>query len=200
MKQLLTILLLGLGLGSYAQQGMLRIPYDSIMVVSKIKLPNLAVGTMSDSLVTKKTNGNLARLAMNQLMIPVGNITGLTTDNVIEGLTNKYDKTVTITGLNGLTASGTYPTFSITRKKQETFTGTTAGSGTYTVVYGTAYSVEPNVMISQRGGTPTNTLVLTSSSTTGFTITANNRIEVLGLLPTYPTLNGAVVNVVVTEK
>lgn len=110
------------------------------------------------------------------------------------------DQTVSLTGANGITTSGTYPIFTISRKKQETFTGTTAGSGTYTVTYSVPYSVEPNVMISQRGGTPTNTLVLSSSSTTGFTVTANNRVEVLGLLPTYPTLNGAVVNVTVTEK
>lgn len=110
------------------------------------------------------------------------------------------DQTVAVTANNGLVWSGTYPNFTLTKKRQEIYTGTTAGAGTYTVTYSTPYSVEPNVIISQRGGTPTNTLVLSSSSTTGFTVTANNRVEVLGLLPTYPTLNGAVVNVIVTEK
>lgn len=87
-----------------------------------------------------------------------------------------------------------------TGKRQETYTGTTAGSGTYTVTYGTAYPATPNIQFNINGGTTTNTARLTASSTTGFTITTNNRVEVLGLLPTYPTINGLVVDVLVTEK
>lgn len=151
-----------------------------------------------------------------------------TTDNITEGSTNKYattaniraassagtgityiagvitntapDQTVSLTGSNGVTISGTYPNFTISKKRQETYTGTTAGSGTYTVTYSTAYGTTPNVQFNINGGTTTNTARLTSSSTTGFTITANNRVEVLGLLPTYPTLNGLVIDVLVTEK
>lgn len=124
------------------------------------------------------------------------------TTDLIEG-TNQYFTTArarsSISATGNISYNSTTGIITAT-KRQETYTGTTAGSGTYTVTYGTAYSVEPNVIISQRGGTPTNTLVLSSSSTTGFTVTANNRVEVLGLLPTYPTLNGAVVNIIVTEK
>jgi len=116
MKQLITIGLLFLGLSGLAQQGMLRIPYDSIEVRSKIKLPNLAVGGMSDSLVTKKMNGNLARLHMNQLLIPWANINGrpsldyvntaaTTAGNAVFYLTS--DKTINGTALFGSVTSVT---------------------------------------------------------------------------------------------
>lgn len=152
---------------------------------------------------TLTINGTPFDLSANRSWtIPVNTYTAGTGLNLVGSTFNNTapDQTVSVTANNGLIWSGTYPTFTLTKKRQETYTGTTSGSGTYTVTYPVAYSVEPNVIISQRGGTPTNTLVLSTSSTTGFTVTANNRVEVLGLLPTYPTLNGAVVNVIVTEK
>lgn len=85
-------------------------------------------------------------------------------------------------------------------KKQETFSGTTAGSGTYTVTFGTAYAVAPNIQANIINGAVTNTCRITSVSTTGFTVTANNTVNVLGLLPTFPTLNGAAIDVLVTQK
>lgn len=161
--------------------------------------PNLFTGQLATKTTTNLTEGsNLyytdsrfdTRLAVK------------TTSNLSEG-TNLYftnaRSRLALSASNGIAFNNSTGNFTLT-KRQETYTGTTAGAGVYTVTYGTAYSVEPNVIISQRGGTPTNTLVLSASSTTGFTVTANNRVEVLGLLPTYPTLNGAIVNVIVTEK
>lgn len=143
--------------------------------------------------LTGNPNGFLTSISNAQVLAVLG-FTPYNSTNP-----NSFISRTGLSASNGVAYNSTTGNITLT-KRQETYTGTTAGSGTYTVTYGTAYSVEPNVIISQRGGTPTNTLVLTSSSTTGFTVTANNRVEVLGLLPTYPTLNGAVVNVTVTEK
>jgi hypothetical protein len=85
-------------------------------------------------------------------------------------------------------------------KRQETYSGSTNGSGVYTVTFGTSYSVAPNIQASIVGGSNTNILKVTSVSTTGFTITVVNRTDVLGLLPTYSNVSGALVDVLVTEK
>lgn len=154
-------------------------------------------------------NGTTLDLSANR-SFSVGTVTSIglsSTDFSVSGTpvtsSGNITANLTTTGI----AAGTYGILTIDSKgratlgkRQEPYTGTTSGSGTYTVTYATAYAVEPNVIISQKGGTPTNTILLTSSSATGFTVTANNRVEVLGLLPTYPTLNGAIVNVLVTEK
>ncbi len=46
----------------------------------------------------------------------------------------------------------------------------------------------------------TQTTRVTSVSTTGFTVNVRNRTDVLGLLPSYANVNGASVDVLVTEK
>lgn len=85
-------------------------------------------------------------------------------------------------------------------KKQETFSGTTNSSGNYTVTFGTAYSVAPNIQANIIGGSNTNLIKITSVSTTGFTVNVVNRVDVIGLLPTYNNVNGASVDVLITEK
>lgn len=85
-------------------------------------------------------------------------------------------------------------------KHQETYSGTTSGSGTYTVTFPTAYVVAPNIQANIINATDTQSLRITSVSTTGFTVLARNRTDTLGLLPSYANLNGAAVDVVVTEK
>lgn len=92
---------------------------------------------------------------------------------------------------NGLATSG---------KRQETYSGTTNASGNYTVTYSVAYSVTPNVQFQINGGTVTQNALLTSSTTTGFTVNVKNRTDALGLLPTYANVNGAAVDVLVIEK
>lgn len=86
------------------------------------------------------------------------------------------------------------------RKRQETYTGTTNSSGTYTVTYGAAYSATPDVQFNIVGGAVTNTIRLTSSSTTGFTVYVQNRVDVVGLLPSYTNVNGATISILVTER
>lgn len=80
------------------------------------------------------------------------------------------------------------------------YNGVTAGSGTYTVTYAAAYTVLPTVNVEIIGGSTTNQSRVTSSTLTGFTVTTNNIVNVVGLLPTYPTVNGLTVNVIVTPN
>jgi hypothetical protein len=85
-------------------------------------------------------------------------------------------------------------------KRKETYSGTTSGSGTYTVTFGVAFLAAPNIQATIVGGTDTQFLKVTSVSTTGFIITTMNRTDVLGLLPTYTATNGIAVDVLVTDK
>lgn len=85
-------------------------------------------------------------------------------------------------------------------KRQETYTGATVAAGTYTVTYTTAYGTTPNVQFQINGGTNKQTILLTSSTTTGFTVYVQLRADVLGLLPSYSNVSGAVVDMLVTEK
>lgn len=85
-------------------------------------------------------------------------------------------------------------------KKQEAFSGTTNSSGNYTVTFGTSYSVAPNIQGNIIGGSNTNIIKITSITTTGFTVNVVNRTDTLGLLPSYANVNGAAVDVIVTEK
>lgn len=127
--------------------------------------------------------------------------TGISYNSTTGQITNTApDQTVSIAGTNGITTSGTYPSFTLSQKRQETYTGTTIAAGTYTVTYGTAYSVTPNVQFNINNGTDTQNIRLTSSTTTGFTVIVRNRVDVVGLLPTWVNVAGAVVDILVTEK
>lgn len=84
------------------------------------------------------------------------------------------------------------------------FKGTTSGSGTYSVTYSTPFLATPNVHAQMIGGTTNQSIRITSSTTTGFTVTAYqiNSISLLGsdiLLATPATLNGAKIDVTVFE-
>lgn len=86
-------------------------------------------------------------------------------------------------------------------KRTETYSGNTNASGLYTVTYATAYSVAPNVQFQiGTGGNNKETILLTSSTTTGFTVYVQLRADVLGLLPSYSNVSGRSVDVLITEK
>jgi len=87
-----------------------------------------------------------------------------------------------------------------TIKRQETYSGTSNGSGVYSVTFGTAYSVAPNIQVSLNNGTDTQTWRVTSITTTGFSVLVRNRVDVIGLLPTYANVSGAALDVLITEK
>lgn len=87
-----------------------------------------------------------------------------------------------------------------TIKRVDVYSGTTNGSGAYTVTFGTAFSATPNVQGNIIGGSDTQSIIITNRSTTGFTVTVRNRTDVLGLLPSYSNVSGATVDVVVTAQ
>lgn len=87
-----------------------------------------------------------------------------------------------------------------TSKRIETYTGTTDSSGNYTVTYATAFSVTPDVQPQLQAGSNTQLIKITSTSTTGFTVNAQNRTDVIGLLPSYAAVSGASVGVLVTDR
>ncbi len=85
-------------------------------------------------------------------------------------------------------------------KRRETYSGTTNASGNYVVTFGTAYAAAPNIQANIIGGTNTNLIKITAVSTTGFTVNVVTRVDVVGLLPSYNNVNGAAVDVLITEK
>lgn len=85
-------------------------------------------------------------------------------------------------------------------KRQETYSGTTNGSGVYTVTFNTSYSVTPNIQASWIGAADNQNLRITAASTTGFTVLARNRVDIVGLLPTWTNVSGATIDVLITEK
>lgn len=85
-------------------------------------------------------------------------------------------------------------------KRQETYSGTTDSNGNYTVTFSNSYSVTPNIQATIVGGSNTNILTVTSISTTGFTIKIENIAYSPGVNPSYSNVNGASVDVLITEK
>lgn len=85
-------------------------------------------------------------------------------------------------------------------KFSTTYSGTTGAAGTYTVTFPTAYSVAPNVQANIIGATDTQNIRTTAVSTTSVTILVRNRVDVVGLLPTWGNVTGASVDILVTAK
>lgn len=85
-------------------------------------------------------------------------------------------------------------------KRQIAYSGITDSSGNYTVVFATAFSVTPNIQAGLINGADNQNTRITNISTTGFTVTARNRVDVIGLLPTWTPVVGANIDVLITEK
>jgi len=127
--------------------------------------------------------------------------TGINSSNIVDR--KVILSTVAQTGLFSdiLSKPTTLAGYGITdTKKVAVYSGTTNASGIYTVTFGTAYSVAPNIQANIVGGSDTQNIRITSVSTTGFTVTVRNRTDVIGLLPSYSNVNGANVDVLITEK
>lgn len=116
------------------------------------------------------------------------------------------DQTVSLTGSNGITASGIYPNFTVSKtKRQETYTSTTNSSGEDTVTFSPEFSVAPNIQATQVKGAANQILIVSSLSATGYRIKVvqRNSVNLLGidvLLSTTVNVNAALVDVIVTEK
>lgn len=81
-------------------------------------------------------------------------------------------------------------------KREEVYSGTTSGSGTYTVTFAMPYSVAPNIQSTCTNCSDTQRARVTSVSTTGFTIQGRN--EALGLV--FTNANGLNIDVYIREK
>lgn len=133
-----------------------------------------------------------------------GSVTSVTAGTGLSG------GTVSTTGTISLPNTGTAGTYGLVTtdaqgrvtsgKHQETYSGTTNGSGVYTVTFGTAYAAAPNIQANLIGGADNQNLRITAVSTTGFTVLARTRVDVIGLLPTWNNASGLSVDALITEK
>lgn len=181
-------------LGSYATTASLATVATSGSFLDLSNVPTIP--TNNNQLINGEAFVNQAGARMS---LSAG--TGISYNNSTGVITNSSsDQTVSLTGANGIITSGTYPNFTISRKRQETYSGTTIAAGTYTVTFGTAYSVAPNIQANIINGTDTQNIRTTAISTTGFTVLVRNRVDVIGLLPSWNNVSGASVDVLITEK
>lgn len=142
----------------------------------KTKLSGVATGATAND-----TDANLKNR---------GNHTGTqSADTLTDGATNRLYSSAEKTKLSGIAAGATVNTV---------YSGTTNASGIYAVTYPSAYASKPKLTFSVEGGTNKDTSVLTSTTTTGFSIIVERRTDVLGLLPSYAPVNGLTVNVLVS--
>ena len=98
--------------------------------------PSFTITNTSDPAIVDSVNGQIGVVVLDS-------------DNISEGVTNLYDKTVAITGGGATTVTGTYPNFSIT--STDTNTQYTAGSGLLLV--GQQFSnTAPDQLVTITGG------------------------------------------------
>lgn len=132
----------------------------------------------------------------------LSSLSSKTTSDLAEG-TNLYHTTArarsSVSSGQGIAYNSSTGVIS-TAKRQETYSGTTDGSGNYTVTFGTSYSVTPNIQANIIGGSNTEFIKITSISTTGFTVNVTNRVDTAGLLPSFSNVSSASVDVLITEK
>jgi hypothetical protein len=106
----------------------------------------------------------------------------------------------------GMSITGTYPNITVARnKRQDSYIGTTNGSGDYTVTFGTSYSITPNIQANFIAGNDLQTALITSISTTGFTVKVvqRNTTTLLGIVVlgnTVTNVSGSTVHVLITEN
>lgn len=85
-------------------------------------------------------------------------------------------------------------------KKSENKSGATNSSGNFTFTFSNIYTVAPNVQANIINASDTQIIKIGTPTTTGVTVTVRNRTDVVGLLPTWSNVNGASVDILVTEK
>lgn len=188
----------------------------------------IVLPTSSDSQTLSINSNSLSISGGNTINLPVytTSVIGSTGISVSSGsvITNTApNQTVTLNSVSGTTITGAYPNYTVgltnvvtagtggivtinaqgritSYKRQETYRGTTNASGLYTVTYATSYSTVPTVVPSFITTDPRDVAMVTSSTTTGFTIQVQRRVDVVGLLPTYSNRSGVTVDVNVNEQ
>ncbi len=138
-----------------------------------------------------------------------GNPSGFLTSNqniTLSGDITGSGTTAITTTLSSVGTAGTYGIVTTdskgrvtSGKRTETYSGVSNGSGNYTVVFGTAYSVAPNIQVCLINPNVRDTPIVTVT-TTGFTVNIQRRTDTLGLLPSYANVVGGAVDVLITEK
>lgn len=131
--------------------------------------------------------------------------TGAATYNNGTGVINVPTPSLTLPNTGTAGTYGTVTTDAQGRvtagKRAETYSGTSAvTTGLYTVTFGTPYSVAPNIQANIINPTDNQSLRITSISTTGFTVLARLRTDVVGLLPAFSNAAGLSIDVLITEK
>lgn len=86
------------------------------------------------------------------------------------------------------------------KKKSENISGTTNSSGLYTFTFGNTYDFAPNVQANIINASDSQILKIGTPTTTSVTIVVRDRIDDVGSLPTWTNVNGAKVDILVTEK
>lgn len=206
--------------GPEGTNGNYVIAYDLYAWTLRQKWMN--TGSINDSLIVRGSNNYFRRIAplsetlSGYMSIPAANTAIATMQNDINGkVPNARQLTIngttfdlssnrtwtiptsTYTAGTGITISGNV----ISRtKRQETYSGTTNASGIYTVTFSTPYSVAPNIQAGLINGADNQNLRVTSITANGFTVLARNRVDVVGLLPTWTNVSGIGVDVLITEK
>lgn len=208
---------------------MIRMPltgYDSIMVHrnSTTTFDSTDYQYAGFDPTTFTFNGNILSVATSTIIasIPTPSDASATSSGLLSStlwsklvsLTNYSDASATSSGLLSSTLysklvalpttffDGTWasligkPTF----KRQETYNGTTNGSGVYTVTFSTPYATVPDVQPTWVGMTDNQQVRLTSVSTSSFSVLARTRTDIAGLLPTFANTASAPIGVLVTER
>lgn len=191
--------------------------WNSVSGVSQIlNKPTLFSGSYNDLSNKPTIPTNTNQLTNGSGFI--SNLSGFTTSDLTEGsrlyFTNARARgaiSLTTTGVSGnatynpTTGELNIPNYTYTAKRQETYVGTTNSSGEYTVTFGTSYAQVPNIQAQFIGGTANQMILISSVSTTGFTVKVvqRNAVTILGievLLAATTNVNNANVNVLITEK
>jgi len=82
----------------------------------------------------------------------------------------------------------------------EKSSGITNSSGVYVFTFAKTYSIPPNVQANIINASDSQIIKIGTPTTTSVTVTVRNRVDVVGLLPTWQNVNGALVDILVTEK
>lgn len=165
------------------------------LLSSKIATAGLIASGISVSAMAQSTTSGDTRPGYG-LIVTAGNIAKIDS-NIIMTITRAADS---------IAALRTAMVLKSSIKRMVTYSGTTDGSGNYTVVFSTAFSIAPNVQASIVNGTDLQRLKVTALSSTGFTVNViqqnTTTVALVGLVivPGTTTVSGASVDVVVTEK
>lgn len=172
------------------------------LVAGKVPTSQLPDSVALGETSTTAYRGDRGKTAYEHSQLTSGNPHNVTKSDVGLGSVPNTDATARAnhTGNQAISTVSGLQAILDTIKRVETYLGTTNASGDYTVTYATAFATAPDVRPQLQSPTDTQTVRITSSTTTGFTVKARSRTDTLGLLPSYANLASASVSVLVTAR